>query len=106
SCRFGAAVIPATSLNLPMELARVIDGMLSKDKATRDGAGDYFMRNMPTMAKAYLPELPRKVIRPYIPYWFSEFDEHPDTVVYSSRKQFLRQADHNQQLLDVNDAQL
>ena len=27
-------------------------------------------------------------------------------MVYSSRKQFLRQADHNQQLLDVNDAQL
>ncbi|MFP3355604.1 serine/threonine protein kinase, partial [Pseudoalteromonas sp. SIMBA_153] len=27
-------------------------------------------------------------------------------VVYSSRKQFLRQVDHKRQILDVNDAQL
>ncbi|WP_404340149.1 serine/threonine protein kinase [Pseudoalteromonas mariniglutinosa] len=106
SCRFGAQVIPATSLNLPRELAKVIDGMLAKDKNIRDAAGDYFMRNMPNMAKAYLPELPKENIKPHIPYWFSPTDDLPDTVVYSSRKQFLRQADHKQQLLDVNDAQL
>ncbi|MBE0379020.1 protein kinase domain-containing protein [Pseudoalteromonas prydzensis] len=107
SCRFGAQVIPASSLGLPMELAKVIDGMLSKDKTVRDGAGDYFMRNMPSMAKAYLPELNlAEDDRAQIPFWFGSADELPDTVVYSSRKQFLRQADHNQQLLDVNDAQL
>lgn len=107
SCRFGAQVIPASSLGLPMELAKVIDGMLSKDKTVRDGAGDYFMRNMPSMAKAYLPELNlTEDVRAQIPFWFGSADELPDTVVYSSRKQFLRQADHNQQLLDVNDAQL
>ena len=107
SCRFGAQVIPASSLGLPMELAKVIDGMLSKDKTIRDGAGDYFMRNMPSMAKAYLPELNlAEDERAQIPFWFGSADELPDTVVYSSRKQFLRQADHNQQLLDVNDAQL
>ncbi|CAM3679952.1 MULTISPECIES: protein kinase domain-containing protein [Pseudoalteromonas] len=107
SCRFGAQVIPASSLGLPMELAKVIDGMLSKDKTIRDGAGDYFMRNMPSMAKAYLPELNlADDMRAQIPFWFGNADELPDTVVYSSRKQFLRQADHKQQLLDVNDAQL
>ena len=107
SCRFGAQVIPASSLGLPMELAKVIDGMLSKDKTIRDGAGDYFIRNMPSMAKAYLPELNlAEDDRAQIPFWFGSADELPDTVVYSSRKQFLRQADHNQQLLDVNDAQL
>ncbi|MDN3377929.1 MULTISPECIES: serine/threonine protein kinase [unclassified Pseudoalteromonas] len=107
SCRFGAQVIPASSLGLPMELAKVIDGMLSKEKHIRDGAGDYFMRNMPTMAKAYLPQLNiHKNIKAHIPFWFGTDTELPDTVVYSSRKQFLRQADHKQQLLDVNDAQL
>lgn len=107
SCRFGAQVIPASSLGLPMELAKVIDGMLSKEKHIRDGAGDYFMRNMPTMAKAYLPQLNiHKNIKARIPFWFGTDAELPDTVVYSSRKQFLRQADHKQQLLDVNDAQL
>jgi non-specific serine/threonine protein kinase len=105
SCRFGVHAIPASSLGLPIELAKVIDGMLSKDKAVRDRAGDYFMRNITTMAKAYLPELTTKQAKAIIPFWFSD-DEEPETVVYSSRKQFLRQADHKQQLLDVNDAQL
>lgn len=105
SCRFGVDVIPASSLGLPIELAKVIDGMLSKNKQVRNSAGDYFMRNITSMAKAYLPELPKKVVKAAIPFWFS-YDEEPETVVYSSRKQFLRQADHKQQLLDVNDAQL
>ncbi|MFC3031382.1 serine/threonine protein kinase [Pseudoalteromonas fenneropenaei] len=106
SCRFGAGVIPAASLGLPQEFAAVIDAMLSKDKKTRDQAGDYFIRNMPTMAKAYLPELPAKTTKAKIPFWLSSGPEKPDTVVYSSRKQFLRRADQNQQLRDVNDAQL
>ncbi|MBQ4839629.1 protein kinase domain-containing protein [Pseudoalteromonas luteoviolacea] len=106
SCRFGAQVIPAASLGLPIEFARVIDGMLSKDKVTRDAAGDYFIRNMPAMAKVYLPDISLPQAKPYIPFWTVQQSDLPDTVVYSSRKQFLRRADHNQQLLDVNDAQL
>ncbi|WP_409425397.1 protein kinase domain-containing protein [Pseudoalteromonas sp. RW-H-Ap-1] len=105
SCRFGAQAIPASSLGLPKELAKVIDGMLSKERSVRDKAGDYFMRNIETMAKAFLPELPKQDTKARIPFWFSQ-DPEPETVVYSSRKQFLRQADHKQQLLDVNDAQL
>jgi len=105
SCRFGAQAIPASSLMLPKELANVIDGMLSKERSVRDKAGDYFMRNIETMAKAYLPQLPKTETKAAIPFWFSQ-DPEPETVVYSSRKQFLRQADHKQQLLDVNDAQL
>ncbi|MFP3367479.1 serine/threonine protein kinase, partial [Pseudoalteromonas sp. SIMBA_148] len=76
-----------------------------KSKAIRDRAGDYFMRNITTMAKMYLPELDKKHRKADIPFWYGN-DEQPDTVVYSSRKQFLRHADHNQQLLDINDAQL
>ncbi|NOU49443.1 phosphotransferase [Pseudoalteromonas sp. JBTF-M23] len=106
SCRFGSHVIPAKSLGLPKEFASVIDAMLSKDKQTRDQAGDYFMRNMPAIARAYIPRLPRKESKANIPFWVSNTDEQPDTVVYSSRKEFLRRADHNQQLHDVNDAQL
>ncbi|KZN57724.1 protein kinase domain-containing protein [Pseudoalteromonas luteoviolacea] len=106
SCRFGASVVPAASLGLPKEFARVIDGMLSKDKEVRDLAGDYFMRNMPTMEKVYLPDLEIPQSKAPIPFWITHLQEQPDTVVYSSRKQFLRRADHNQQLLDVNDAQL
>ena len=106
SCRFGAQVIPASSLGLPVEFAKVIDGMLSKDKATRDSAGDYFIRNMPAMARAYVPVQQRVASKSMIPFWSSVADILPDTVVYSSRKQFLRQADSDQRLSDVNDAQL
>lgn len=106
SCRFGAQVIPAASLGLPKEFARVIDAMLSKDKATRDAGGDYFMRNMPTMARAYVPNNPLVRDKALIPVWKAQVATLPDTVVYSSRKQFLRQADSQQRLVDVNDAQL
>ncbi|WP_105216161.1 protein kinase domain-containing protein [Pseudoalteromonas sp. T1lg22] len=106
SCRFGAQVIPASSLGLPVEFARVIDGMLSKDKATRDKAGDYFIRNMPAMARAFVPVQQRVPSKSLIPFWSSVADILPDTVVYSSRKQFLRQADSDKRLTDVNDAQL
>ena len=106
SCRFGNVVIPAASLGLPQELANVIDGMLSKDKSIRDGAGDYFLRNMPNMAKAYMPQLPQADIKSAVPFWHAESANRPDTVVYSSRKSFLRQADAGLVLKDVNDAQL
>lgn len=106
SCRFGAQVIPAASLGLPQEFASVIDMMLSKDKTNRDKAGDYFIRNMPKIAKLYLPELQSEPAKPQIPFWVYPETDLPDTVVYSSRKEFLRRADHKQQLLDVNDAQL
>ncbi|MDP4982766.1 protein kinase domain-containing protein [Pseudoalteromonas tunicata] len=106
SCRFGNIVIPAASLGLPMELARVIDGMLSKNKTERDQAGDYFIRNMPKIAKTYLPEIPVQETKNKIPFWFAEATTEPETVVYSSRKSFLRQADAELVLVDVNDAQL
>lgn len=66
-----------------MEFVWVIDGMFLKDKVIWDGVGDYFMCNMFIMVKVYLFELFCKVIWFYIFYWFSEFDEYLDIVVYS-----------------------
>ncbi len=106
SCRFGAAVIPAASLGLPIELAKVIDGLLSKERRIRNAAGDYFMRNMPMMAKAYIPELSLAETKSSIPFWHNSANEVPDTVVYSSRKSFLREADKNKNLQAIDDAQL
>ncbi|WP_419148944.1 protein kinase domain-containing protein [Pseudoalteromonas 'SMAR'] len=106
SCRFGAQVLPASALGLPKVFAQVLDGMLSKDKATRDQAGDYFIRNMPAMAKLLLPPLDLSEAKSRIPFWSTTAAVKPETVVYSSRKQFLRRADENHNLRDVNDAQL
>lgn len=106
SCRFANQILPAKSLGLPVEFASIIDGMLSKDKTARDLSGDYFIKNMPKIAKSYLPDLPLHKDKALIPFWHHPFDDKPDTVVYSSRKQFLRQADSEKQLAKVEDAQL
>ena len=106
SCRFAAQVLPATSLGLPQEFARVLDGMLSKEKVLRERAGDYFIHNMPKMANIYLADLPKTATQSFIPFQVDHLIVQPDTVVYSSRKQFLRDADQSQQLMDVDDEQL
>ena len=53
-----------------------------------------------------MPLLPQVDIKSAIPFWHAETANQPDTVVYSSRKSFLRQADADLVLQDVNDAQL
>lgn len=106
SCRFGHQAIPATSLGLPMEFARMLDGMLSPDPETRLKAGDYYLREMPRMARTVMIDLPEKPTTPMVPVWVRDTDQEIDTVVYSSRKSFLREEGAPETLNDVNDVQL
>ena len=106
SCRFGNLAIPASSLGLPMEFARMLDGMLSPDPQQRYQAGDYYMREMPRMARTVLIDLPEPVPAPLVPIWIRQPGREIDTVVYSSRKSFLRQEGATEGLDDVNDVQL
>lgn len=106
SCRFGHRAIPASSLGLPMEFARTLDGMLDPDPQVRRKAGDYFLCNMPLMAKVVMIDLPVSVNVPLVPVWVRPAHQEIDTVVYSSRKAFLREADAQEILNDVNDVQL
>ncbi|MBU2955952.1 protein kinase domain-containing protein [Marinobacter sp. F3R08] len=106
SCRFGHRAIPATSLGLPMEFARMLDGMLSPDPDTRRKAGDYYLREMPRMAQTVMIDLPEAPVAPQVPVWVRTTDQEIDTVVYSSRKSFLREEGAPETLNDVNDVQL
>lgn len=111
SCRFGHRAIPASSLGLPMEFARTLDGMLDPDPQVRRKAGDYFLNNMPRMARVVMIDLPAALNVPLVPVWVRPAHQEIDTVVYSSRKAFLRevfsQEEHAQETLnDVNDVQL
>ncbi|MEA2117597.1 protein kinase domain-containing protein [Halovibrio sp. HP20-50] len=111
SCRFGHRAIPACSLGLPMEFARTLDGMLDPDPQVRRKAGDYFLSNMPRMGKVVMIDLPASLNVPLVPVWARPTHQEIDTVVYSSRKAFLREAfsqeKHAQETLnDVNDVQL
>ena len=106
SCRFGHRAIPATSLGLPMEFARMLDGMLDPDPAVRMQAGDYFLAEMPRLARTVMIDLPRPAETPLVPVWVRPSRSEIDTVVYSSRKSFLREEGIQDVLRDVNDVQL
>ncbi|TDO02970.1 MULTISPECIES: protein kinase domain-containing protein [Halomonas] len=106
SCRFGQRAIPATSLGLPMEFARMLDGMLDPDPRTRMRAGDHFIREMPRLARLVMLDLPTPQEAPLVPVWSRPAGREIDTVVYSSRKSFLREEGGRETLNDVNDVQL
>ncbi|GEK46066.1 serine/threonine protein kinase [Bisbaumannia pacifica] len=106
SCRFGHRVIPAISLGLPMEFARLLDAMLDPDPGLRARAGDYFLREMPRLARVVMVDLPTPAESAQVPVWARPAGREIDTVVYSSRKAFLREEHAEETLNDVNDVQL
>ena len=97
--RFGSEVITPQSLDLPIEFARTLAGMLNPDLATQHQAGDYFFANMRYMkhiiSRTPLTNQIAGVEVPLIPVAFVDSNVSPneqlETVVYSSRKGFLRQ---------------
>ncbi len=106
SCRFGHRAIPATSLGLPVEFARMLDAMLDPDPRTRMKAGNHFIREMPRLARLVMLDIPQKPASPLVPVWVRQATREIDTVVYSSRKAFLREEGGPETLNDVNDVQL
>ena len=112
SCRYGHKVITPNSLGLPKVLAKTITGMLADDAHTRSQAGDYFFNNLHSLRQLVLADsetLPR--IKAIIPTWLKISDFEVDTVVYGSRKSFLRQSfdkdsKESYELSRVDDVQL
>jgi len=106
SCRFGAKAIPARSLGLPVEFATILDSMLSDDATLRAQAGDYFLQQMPRLKRLVLPDLSLFDDTPALPVWVSPNVRELDTVVYSSRKSFLREHSEEDDIAYVDDVQL
>lgn len=106
SCRFGRNAIPARSLGLPVEFATMLDSMLSDDAVLRAQAGDYFLQQMPRLKRLVLPELALFSDTPVLPVWISPEVRQLDTVVYSSRKSFLKEHSDEDGLAFVDDVQL
>ena len=106
SCRFGCKAIPARSLGLPVEFATMLDSMLSDDATLRAQAGDYFLQQMPALKRLVLPELALFDDTPLLPVWVSPQARELDTVVYSSRKSFLREHSEEEGIAYVDDVQL
>ncbi|NIB43590.1 phosphotransferase [Pseudomaricurvus alkylphenolicus] len=112
SSRFGREVITPKSLGLPVEFARTLDGMLSDDPAMRDRAGDYFLKNMRYMKRIVTHSrkgpVPNHIAHqiPLLPVRPADIAQDLDTVVYSSRKSFLRREMPQKLVADVDPTEL
>lgn len=104
--RFGRKAIPARSLGLPIEFATLLDSMLSDDLTLRQQAGDYYLRHMSRLTTLVLPNLPLFDDEAVLPIWVSPEARELDTVVYSSRKSFLREHNEDIDIAYVDDVQL
>lgn len=106
NCRYGFNAIPTSSIGLPKPLADSLQDMLGDDPNKRNKAGDRFIQYAAQMKNWYLPELSLESLVATLPVWLKTSEQKLDTVVYSSRKSFLRQQDVKDELSDVKDAQL
>jgi non-specific serine/threonine protein kinase len=111
SCRYGTKIIEPNSLGLPKMLANILTAMLSDDEKKRSLAGDFFFNNLSNLKKIVLYEKPTATkIESLIPVWIKaklpEKEGAIDTVVYGSRKSFLREETDGTHLNDIDDVQL
>lgn len=95
SCRFGINAISPLSLGLPKQIAQVLSALLSDDNAKRRQAGDYLFKNYHYWRHLVLPPLDEDKKVCLLPTWISQQQKDIETVVYSSRKSFLRHHDVN-----------
>ena len=111
SCRYGTKIIAPNSLGLPKMLANILTAMLSDNEKERSLAGDYFFNNLAYLKKIVLSPKPTFIKSdPLIPVWVKPKtpgkEGEIDTVVYGSRKSFLREESGVDSLSDIDDVQL
>lgn len=107
SCRYGSHVITPSSLGLPKLLAQILEGMLSSERETRNKAGDYFFKHIYLLKNTVLAQIPLPIeISSLVPIWCKNYNKDIDTVVYGSRKSFLREISDDEQLSEIDDVQL
>jgi len=106
SCRFGSQVISVTSLGLPKEFAITLQNMMSSDIKLRHQAGDYFINNMKYMKNIVVPAEQAAPSPPQLPVWIHPSNQDLESVVYTSRKSFLKEEAHLTEFDDIDDVQL
>ncbi|AYA64474.1 MULTISPECIES: protein kinase domain-containing protein [unclassified Alteromonas] len=107
SSRYGRKVITPLSLGLPKMLANILDYMLSDDLAKQRQGGDYFFNHLHVLRSMVFTEDKPAEYKAMIPCWCAPQEKDIETVVYSSRKSFLREAAlvNDAELKYINDAQ-
>jgi non-specific serine/threonine protein kinase len=88
-------------------LAQILSGMLSKERSKRNKAGDYLFKHLDLLKNTVMAEPPLPIeIMPLVPVWCKSYQKNMDTVVYGSRKSFLRESVDTDELSDIDDVQL
>ncbi|MFC3095780.1 serine/threonine protein kinase [Alteromonas sediminis] len=109
SSRFGRKVITPLSLGLPKMLADILNAMLSDDRKERELGGDYFFKHLRVLKNIVFAESKNtsSPVSPLLPTWVANEHKEIESVVYSSRKSFLREEDESisEQIKYLNDAQ-
>jgi non-specific serine/threonine protein kinase len=105
SCRFGHNVIRPASLGLPIELAKTLEGMMDINLETQRAAGNYLMRNIHHIKRIKTDDVVLFQQQPLVSFRAIAKTKEVDTVVYSSRKSFLREESSGATLKYMNDAQ-
>ncbi|MBN26153.1 MAG: serine/threonine protein kinase [Alteromonadaceae bacterium] len=90
SSRFGAQVIRPNALGLPKMLGEILTAMLSDDAQKRAQGGDYLLNNIQHLKNLVFSAEDPPQAPALIPGWSHQKSREIDTVVYSSRKSFLR----------------
>lgn len=105
SCRFGHRVLTPRSLGLPIELAEVLTHLLSQDIRARQQAGDYLIKNAQFMKNMVFAPYTQPHVSRLVPARHHAEYKEIETVVYSSRKSFLRAENVTEDFKNINDAQ-
>lgn len=106
-CRYGYDAIPVTALGLPQAFAITLQTLLAGSDEEKIQAGDYLISQMPYMRKWVIPDLAVPTEKPSIPIWVFQDQQNMETVVYTSRKSFLREALLDpEMLIDVDNVEL
>jgi non-specific serine/threonine protein kinase len=107
SCRYGSKVITPSSLGLPKMLADILTYMLDEDATKRRQGGDYFFKHLHVLKNMVFSKDLDTAYTALIPTWVHQTCQDIETVVYSSRKSYLRQqaALESEELRYIDDAQ-
>jgi len=109
SSRYGRKVITPLSLGLPKMLADILNAMLSDDRRERELGGDFFFKHLHVLKNIVFGEADHSEaeVSSMLPTWVASESRVIESVVYCSRKSFLREEDESigEQIKYLNDAQ-
>ncbi|MBT0587133.1 protein kinase domain-containing protein [Alteromonas oceanisediminis] len=91
SSRFGRYVITPASLGFPKFFADILSHLMSDDPKQRRQGGDAFFKHVYLLKNIVIDDERTEIPSALIPSWASLRDKEIETVVYSSRKSYLRQ---------------